>query len=63
MKRPNPIRVGGPGFYITRILLWLALPVILLVNVSINAAANSQGAIRHAAQIVSLVVLVQTAAC
>ena len=51
------------GFYITRIFLWLALPVILLVNVSINAAANSQGAIRHAAQIVSLVLLVQTAAC
>jgi len=51
------------GFYITRIFLWLALPVILLVNVSINAAANSQGAIRHAAQIVSLVLLAQTAAC
>jgi hypothetical protein len=51
------------GFYIARVLLWLALPLALFVNVSVNAVVNSQGAIHHAAQIVSLVLLVQTVAC
>ena len=50
------------GLYIVRILLWLALPVALFVNVAVNAVENSQGAIHHVAQIVSLVLLVQTAA-
>lgn len=50
------------GFYIARVLLWLALPVALAVQVSVNAVVNSQGAIHHAAQIVSLVLLAQTAA-
>jgi hypothetical protein len=51
------------AFYIARVLLWLALPVALLINVSVNTVANSQGAIHHSAQIVSLVLLVQTVAC
>jgi hypothetical protein len=51
------------GLYLARLCLLLVMPVILLLHVSINALANSQGAIRHAAQIVSLVLLAQTAAC
>src|SRR5450432_225890 len=51
------------AFYIMRVLLWVALPLALFVNVSVNAVINSQGAIHHAVQIVSLVLLVQTAAC
>ena len=51
------------GFYVARFFLGLALPIILLVHVFVNAAVNSQGAIRHGAQIVSLVLLAQTAAC
>jgi hypothetical protein len=50
------------GFYVTGILLWLALPVLLLINVAINSILNSQGAIGHSTQIVSLVLLAQTAA-
>ena len=51
------------GFYVARLCLLLAMPIILLLHVSVNAVANSQGAIRHAAQIVSLILLAQTAAC
>ena len=50
------------GFYIARVFCWLALPVALLINVAVNTVANSQGAIHHAAQIVSLALLAQTAA-
>jgi hypothetical protein len=50
------------GLYLARFLVWLALPAALWINVSVNAVANSQGAIHHAAQIVSLVLLAQTAA-
>lgn len=50
------------GLYILRILCWLALPIALLINVAVNAVTNSQGAIHHVAQIVSLVLLAQTAA-
>ncbi len=50
------------GLYIVRILCWLALPVALLINVGINTVINSQGAIHHAMQIVSLALLAQTAA-
>jgi hypothetical protein len=50
------------GFYIMRVLCWLALPVALLVNVAVNTVENSQGAIHHAVQIVSLVLLAQTVA-
>jgi hypothetical protein len=45
-----------------RLLVWLALPVALFVNLATNAVVNSQGAIQHAAQIVSLVLLAQTLA-
>ncbi|HEX4667076.1 MAG TPA: hypothetical protein VH207_10780, partial [Chthoniobacterales bacterium] len=38
------------------------LPVALFVNLTANGIENSQGAIQHAAQIVSLVLLAQTAA-
>jgi hypothetical protein len=48
--------------YVLRVLVWLALPVALFVNVAANAITNSQGAIQHSAQIVSLVLLAQTAA-
>src|SRR3954454_23703912 len=41
--------------YILRVLVWLALPVALFVNLAANAITNSQGAIQHSAQIVSLV--------
>jgi hypothetical protein len=50
------------GFYIAGVLLWLALPVLLLINVAFNSVLNSQGAIQHSAQIISLVLLAQTAA-
>jgi hypothetical protein len=48
--------------YVLRLLVWLALPVALFVHVAANAITNSQGAIQHAIQIVSLVLLAQTAA-
>ena len=51
------------GFYAARVLLWLALPIIFAIHVAANAVFNSQGAIHHAPQIVSLVLLAQTAAC
>lgn len=46
--------------YVFRI--WQALPIALFVNVAIAGILNSQGAIQHAMQIVSLVLLAQTAA-
>ena len=48
--------------YVLRLIVWLALPVALFVNVATNAITNSQGGIQHAMQIVSLVLLAQTAA-
>ncbi|MEO5718033.1 MAG: hypothetical protein ABIR29_05615 [Chthoniobacterales bacterium] len=48
--------------YVLRLLIWLALPIALFVQVAANAITNSQGAIQHALQIVSLVLLAQTAA-
>lgn len=51
------------GFYVAGVLLWLALPVLLLINVAVNSLLNSQGAIQHSSQIVSLVLLAQTGAC
>jgi hypothetical protein len=48
--------------YVLRCLVWLALPVALFVNVGANAIVNSQGAIQHAFQIVSLVLFAQTIA-
>ncbi len=48
--------------YVLRLLLWLALPVALAFNVAAQTIVNSQGAIQHAAQIVSLVLLAQTVA-
>ena len=48
--------------YVLRLLVWLALPVAFFVQASANAITNSQGAIQHAVQIVSLVLLAQTAA-
>ena len=48
--------------YVLRLLVWLALPLALAVNLAANAIINSQGAIQHAMQIVSLVLFAQTAA-
>lgn len=48
--------------FVLRLVVWLALPIALFVNVALNGIVNSQGAIQHAAQIVSLVLLAQTAA-
>jgi hypothetical protein len=48
--------------YVLRLMIWLALPLALFVNVAANAVTNSQGAIQHAYQIVSLVLLAQTTA-
>lgn len=48
--------------YVLRLMIWFALPIALFVNVAANAVMNSQGAIQHAYQIVSLVLLAQTAA-
>lgn len=48
--------------YALRLLVWLALPVALFIQVAANAIINSQGGIQHAMQIVSLVLLAQTAA-
>jgi hypothetical protein len=47
---------------VLRLMIWLALPLALFVNVAANGVTNSQGAIQHAHQIVSLVLLAQTAA-
>src|SRR5690349_18465800 len=46
--------------YVLRI--WQALPIALFVNLATNGILNSQGAIQHALQIVSLVLLAQTVA-
>lgn len=48
--------------YVLRLLVWLALPVAFFVQASASAITNSQGAIQHTVQIVSLVLLAQTAA-
>jgi hypothetical protein len=48
--------------YVLRIMVWLALSVALFVHTAANAIVNSQGAIQHAVQIVSLVLLAQTVA-
>jgi hypothetical protein len=48
--------------YVLRFVVWLALPIALFVNLAANAITNSQGAIQHTAQIVSLVLFAQTAA-
>lgn len=42
--------------------VWQALPFALLINVAASGVVNSQGAVQHASQIVSLVLLAQTAA-
>jgi hypothetical protein len=41
---------------------WQALPIALFVNLAVGGILNSQGAIQHAHQIVSLVLLAQTSA-
>lgn len=48
--------------YLLRLVVWLALPIASFVNLAANGITNSQGAIQHAAQIVSLVLLAQTVA-
>ena len=48
--------------YVLRFMVWLALPVALFIHTAANAIVNSQGAIQHAMQIVSLVLLAQTVA-
>jgi hypothetical protein len=42
--------------------IWQALPIALFVNLAANGIVNAQGAVQHAFQIVSLVLLAQTAA-
>lgn len=49
-------------FYVVRLVVWLALPIALFVNLAANAIANSQGAVQHTTQIVSLLLLAQTVA-
>ena len=56
------VLAGALILYVLRIVVWLALPVALFVNLGANAITNSQGAIQHSAQIVSLVLLAQTVA-
>lgn len=53
---------GALVLYVLRALVWLALPVALFVNLAANAITNSQGAVEHAGQIVSLLLLAQTVA-
>lgn len=48
--------------YVLRFAIWLALPVALLIHVAARTILNSQGAIQHAVQIVSLVLFSQTVA-
>ena len=48
--------------YVLRLVVWLALPVALFVNLAASGITNSQGAIQHAEQIVSLILLAQTVA-
>ncbi len=56
------VLAGALILYALRLVLWFALPIALLINVSANTIRNSQGAIQHAMQIVSLVLLAQTVA-
>src|SRR5205085_2707948 len=42
--------------------IWQALPIALFVNCAANGILNAQGAVQHARQIVSLVLLAQTVA-
>lgn len=56
------VLAGALILYALRLLSWLALPIALLTHVAANAIRNSQGAIQHAIQIVSLVLLAQTVA-
>jgi hypothetical protein len=42
--------------------IWQALPIALFVNLAANGIGNAQGAVQHAFQIVSLVLLAQTVA-
>ena len=49
-------------FYVLRFAVWLALPVAFLIHVAARTILNSQGAIQHAAQIVSLVLFSQMVA-
>ncbi len=54
------VLAGALVLYVARLIVWLALPVMLFVNLAANAITNSQGAIQHALQIVSLVLFAQT---
>ena len=46
--------------YTTGRFLWLALPVMLALNLAVGTINNSQGAITHHTQIVALIILAQT---
>lgn len=56
------ILAGALVLYVLRIMVWMALPVALFIHGAANAIMCSQGAIQHSMQIVSLVLLAQTAA-
>ncbi len=58
----HAVLAGALILYVLRLAVWLALPVALFVNLAANAITNSQGAIQHSAQIVSLVLFAQTVA-
>jgi hypothetical protein len=50
------------GLYVCRIGLGFALPVLTLISIAYGSLSNSQGAISHSYQIVSLVLLAQIGA-
>src|SRR5439155_8824544 len=48
--------------YVTRIGLAVALPVLASLSVAVGSISNSQGAVGHSMQILSMVVIAQTIA-
>ncbi len=53
---------GALAFYVLRLGWWLVLPYMTLLSIIVGSTLNSQGGIGHYLQIVSLVLLAQTAA-
>jgi hypothetical protein len=48
--------------YVLRVAWWVVLPYATFLSVAVGSVANSQGAVGHGLQIVSLVLVAQTAA-